>query len=307
MQFDLPNKVSGYCPEVIQTLASLDDSDSRHSELGLHHPADIFLFALTDALESIERLSKRVVRATNPSEPDDDQSLDNFRIDIFNVLFFCNNFLESCQSILKSLFAEDDGKKFTKATREFSDSIKSYKKHTSCIVNAMKHKHRRIRPFTFSGSGMVTVGYYIEGKVDDDILGPDPSFHEPFNNMNTGYSLNKDIPYHLFNLYKVSSCLDSVIRKFIKNKTEYKLKHTLDSAIRCLEVTSSLPLYLLPNEFNSNYATVIKKKTATFVLSYPSKQKPKNSFPYNASINTATSIGIKARSFSPPYLRPLRP
>ncbi|WP_143486038.1 hypothetical protein [Pseudomonas sp. PA15(2017)] len=306
MEFKFPSKIDGYQPEVVRTLVNVEDAASRHAALGLHHPADIFLFAFTDALKSIERLAINLKIETRKKceSPEYKIDLDDFRIDIFNMLFFTNNFIEACQSVIRSIFSEDEKSKFTKASRAFSAATSDIRAHTSAIVNEIKHKHRVIRPFTFSSPAGVIIGYYIEGIVAENCTGPDPLIHQRFEDVYTGFSLNQQLSFHLFSLYKVAACLESTVRAHRNVKPAETMESHKDIALDCLRAVSEIPLMLLPDEFNKDYATVVEKKPGHFTISNPSRKKPENPQRAHAQISLSTTVGIKARSFTMPYFIP---
>lgn len=302
MKFDLPNKATGFAPAVARTLVNVQPHESQHNALGLNHPADVFIFSFMNAIHSLDRLSKAVERGSSKANKSDETFLDDLNIDIFNMLFYSNNYIESCQSIVKSLFPADGETKFKTVSREFLSAIKSYHSRTATIINDIKHKHRRIRAFTFSWAENAIIGYYIEGIVDEGVIGPDSAIHKPFNGMRTGFSLNTEIPYHLFHLYKTAECLDSILRKYIKAKPdESHVVGRMDEIAKCLKQISLIPTFLLPNEFENEYATVVGKDSDRYTISLPGTRKPQNNKTVICNVKLASTIGLKARAFAPPY------
>ncbi|UOF20053.1 hypothetical protein [Pseudomonas syringae] len=302
MIFYLPDEVNGFVPAVARTLLNVEPHESQHNALGLNHPADVFIFSFMDVVRSLDRLAKAVENGASKIEESNGAFLNDLNIDIFNLLFHSNNYIESCQSIVRSLFPATGETKFKTVSREFLATIKSYHTHVATIMNDIKHKHRRIRAFTFAGTETAIIGYYIEGIVAEGVIGPDPSIHKPFNGMATGFSLNTEIPYHVFNIYKTAECLDSILRRYIKAKPDksYVLGR-MDDIAKCLEQISLMPTLLLPNEFGKEYATVVRKKSDSYTISLPGTRKPQNKKPEICNVKIATGIGLKARTFAPPY------
>lgn len=302
MKFDLPNKTNGFVPAVARTLVNVQPHESQHNILGLNHPADVFIFSFMNAIRSLDRLAKAVERGSNKIKESDETFLDDLNIDIFNMLFYSNNFIESCQSIVKSLFPAEGETKFKTVSREFLGAIKNYHSRTATIINDIKHKHRRIRAFTFSWDDNSIIGYYIEGIVEEGVIGPDSAIHKPFHGVGTGFSLNTEIPYHLFNLYRTAECLDSILRKYIKAKPDESYPvGKMDHIAKCLKQISLIPTFLLPNEFENEYATVVRKDTDSYTISLPGTRKPQNKKSVICDVKVASAIGLKARTFAPPY------
>lgn len=304
MKFQIPSKKTGYYPEVISLLKNMECSNAGHSELGLNHPADVFYFSFLDVIDSAERLLKRLSSDALKRKENHTYTpgnLDNYRVDIFNLIFFSANFIEACQSILKSVLHKDE--RFTKASREFKDLTSSYRSHVSKIINEIKHKHRRVRPFSSSWDANLVVGYYIEGVLPEGTLGADPLIHDDFHGMRTGFSLNRNIPYHLINIYFVSSALNSVLVKYSGLERGECNNFSSDEIENFFDMLSDLPLLFFPDEIEMKVPSVKRHKVEGFSLELPSGRKIENRRPHIMNISLSQRIGLQARSFSLPYFR----
>lgn len=304
MKFELPTKLSGYLPEAISILSSIEEDHLFNENKNLSHPADLFLLAFNDVMECTFRLSKRfneeVTKTRISTIPPAD--LNEIRFDIFNLFFYTSNFIEACQSIIKSLFKEGGNDKgFIKAVREFNDNTKSYRDHTSKIINLIKHQHRRIVPFSYSWSNNLIIGYFVEGLVAPTVLGPDPLIHPRHQGQNTGISLNFDIPFHIANIYFSSACLSSVVKKYAKLTHPTTTNLLKEEILRCLKEVSKIDLLLLPNEINSAIPSITERRAEHFLIEVPSRKQPKNRSAYTATISVSTRIGIKNKSIALPY------
>ena len=284
-------------PEALSILTNIHDSCLFHEEHNLSHPGDLFLLTFNDVIECAHRLAKitnNEAKRYSAVQSEGLSNIDSIRIEIFNLLFYSSNFIESCQSIIKSLFKDGaKDKNFVRAIREFLDNTKSYREHTSKIVNLIKHQHRRVRPFTFSWDSHLIIGYFIEGLLAPTVLGPDPQVHKPFNNINT---------YHLVNVYYASACLASVVKKYAKITNDTTPKIPGDHIMECLSELSNITLLLLPDEFKKEIPVISKHKDGKFTLEMPSKKKPINEKPHSASVAVNAKMGIANRSFAPPYM-----
>ena len=304
MRFEVPTKLSGYVPEAISILNSIEEDCVFNEDKNLSHPADLFMLAFNDVMECAFRLSKRFneevaktkISAAAPAD------LDEIRFDIFNLFFYTSNFIEACQSIIKSLFKDGGkGNDFDKAVREFKENTKSYRDHTSKIINLIKHQHRRIVPFSYSWSNNLIVGYFVEGLIAPTVLGPDPQIHPKHKEQNTGIALNFDIPFHIENIYFSSACLSSVVKKYARTIQPTTSNFLKDKTLRCLKEVSKIESLFLPNEFSSAIPSITERKAEHFLIEVPSKKQPKNKSPHIANISVIARIGIRNRTIAPPY------
>jgi len=302
MKYELPQKGSGYYPPVILTLNGIADDMAFNAAHGLMHPVDVFLTTFNDSIESALRLTRRVnsivsSKVENPSFKIED--IDDIRVDIFNFLFFSANLIESCQSIIKSLF-EKDSKLATKAVREFNGLTTEYRGHVLKIINYIKHKHRRIRPITTTWGNQIIIGYYIEGVVEKNVIGPDPDIHL---NADTAISLNRDIPYHIFNYYFICSCLNTIIKKYIKHIKISPIIPEESKILQLLQEVNKIPSNYFPDEIFKNSVTISIRGQSTekILLEYPGKEKAKNRNQQAMDISITSTIGIRSRSLKLPY------
>lgn len=302
MKYELPHKDSGYYPQVISTLNGIADESIFNVEHGLMHPVDVFLTTFNDSIESALRLTKRINSIISSKAENlnfEIEEIDDIRVDIFNLLFFSANLIESCQSIIKSLF-EKDSKIAGKAAREFNDLTREYRAHVSKIVNFIKHQHRRIRPITATWDNQIIVGYYVEGVVAKNVIGPDPNIHA---NANVAISLNRDIPYHVVNYYFVCSCLDTVVKKHMKPEKAPLKNPEKNKVFSLLQEVSKIPSNYFSDEIHKGFATVsVRTHPSTQVLlEYPGRKKAENRKPHIMNISVTSVIGIRSRTLKMPY------
>ncbi|RRS07066.1 hypothetical protein EAG18_19160 [Pseudoalteromonas sp. J010] len=303
MKYELPFERTGYLPKVVATLSGLDDKESGHENLCLNHPLDVFYFTFSDVIKCVSRLTRRyekdITKRKNSSQykPDD---IEEYSVDIFNTIFYSSNFIEACQSIIKSV-CHGNKKVQTKAVREFNVSTKDYRSHISKIINEIKHKHRRVNTFSYAWDSNLIIGYYIEGVVDKGVLGPDPLIHKNFNGLRTGFSLNRYIPYYLINLYHVASCLDSVMKKYGNvGDSEFTLRENRD-IVDCIEMVSRLPMALFTDEFKLKVPAISAKAGERFLLELPGKRKIENKKLHIADVSLGARVGLHSKTMTFPY------
>jgi len=304
MKFETPNKDTGYWPLVLAYLKALDEEHVYGHEHQLSHPADIFLITFRDAIDCINTLAKSVNRLAKTFEQGggiNDDSLVAIRHQVFELLFYTGNFVEGCQSIIKSLFPRGD-KQLVKVAREFKGNVENYTSHASQLINKVKHQHRRPRIFTFKNGNEIVVGYYLEGLVSRGILGPDPELHKSYNGVRTGFSLNRAIPYHLCNLYYVSACLNSVIKTHGFSGTPPAVSIEDEFIRETLSEVERIPCMLLPDEFEKPLPVIAGKSNGNFKIEFPGRKNVINKSHHIADVSLEARIGIYDRGLAPPYM-----
>lgn len=303
MKYILPIEKSGFAPEVISILNALSDDVLFHHNYQLMHPCDVYSSVFEEAVESGLKLVIDVLEMhKTKTEGGFDNELDiSIKNRIFHFLFSMANFLDGCQSIVKSLFEDTKSKEFTKANREFLLSIKEYNDYVRKSVNYIKHRHRVIRTIYGSWERNLIIGYYIEGVVSKGMLGPDPDIH---NESNCAISLNRDIPYHLCNIFAVSSALASLVRKRFKlNNSDVKPYKNQDERIfKFIDCTSKLPRTYFPDELKMKWPEVsLKTENNLAKIIYPSSKKPDNMKPHYMKMSLSSTIRSRSPSFKIPY------
>lgn len=304
MKFEAPNKATGYLPVVFSLLKSLDDEHVYGHEHQLSHPADIFLLTFTDAIGCINVVAKSVNEVTEAAargEKIKNDRLAEIRHQVFDLLFYTGNFVEGCQSIIKSLFPRED-KRLAKVARIFKENVEEYTSHVSQLINKVKHQHRRPRTFTFWHSDKIIVGYYLEGLVAKGVLGPDPDLHKSYQGVRTGFSLNRAIPYHLCNLYYVSACLASVIKSHGRAGVPSEVKINDELFRETLSEVAQIPCMLLPDEMEKPLPVVVCKNNGNYRLEFPGKKEIINRIPHIANVSLEARIGVRDRGLAPPYM-----
>lgn len=304
MKFETPNKDTGYLPMALSRLKALDEEHVYGHEHQLSHPADIFLLTFRDAIDCINTLAKSVNSLTEIVEQGggvNDDSLAAIRRQVFELLFYTGNFVEGCQSIIKSLFPRGN-KQLVKAARAFKGNVEDYTSHASQLINKVKHQHRRPRIFTFKHGNKIIVGYYLEGLVSRGVLGPDPELHKSYHGVRTGFSLNRAIPYHLCNLYYVSACLDSVIKTHGFAGTPSAVRIEDEFVRKTLSEVERIPCMLLPDEMEKPLPVIACKSNGNFKIEFPGKKDVINKSHHIADVSLEARIGIYDRGLAPPYM-----
>lgn len=284
-------------------LQALDDNSVFDHDNQLGHPADIFVLTFRDAVESINKLAKAVNKSTEIAEQGQEipeEHLSDIRSYIFDLLFYTGNFVEGCQSIIKSIFPPGD-KRFAKIARNFKNNVEVYTSHASQLINKVKHQHRRPRVFTFTKNNKVIIGYYLEGIINKGLVGPDPDMHKMYRGMRTGFSLNRMIPYHLCNLYYVSSCLKSAINEYLTGDHFVHYKYQDEVFKETFLEIARIPCMLLPDEFEKPLPVVNVKGESGYSLELPGKKIILGKDLNGARISIESRVGVRDRKVAFPY------
>ncbi len=305
MKYTLPTEKSGFAPEIISLLNALPDEKLFHQNYQLMHPCDVYSSVFEEAVESGYRLTKDVLelhekKINGSSDSELDLSIKN---GVFNFIFSMGNFLDGCQSIVKSLFDSTKSKGFTTASREFSSSIKQYNDHVRKSANYIKHRHRVIRTIYGAWDKNLITGYFIEGVVAKGVVGPEPDIHK---GSNCAISLNRDIPYHLCNIFAVSAALENVVKNQFKiNKTDINpYKNNDERMLKFIDAASRLPRTFFPDEIAMNCPEIsFKAKSNSAKILYPSNKKPTNMKPHDMKISLSSTMRSRSRTLKLPYFK----
>lgn len=316
MRYKIPCKEAGFYPSVLAILERINVDDLEPNSK-YYHPADTFLLAFTDAVECLSRLADRITnemelaRSGNRKKSPEDTlvRMDNIRLDVFSMIFHCGNFIEACQTIIKTLI-HDNTKSAGKAAKEFNAMTEPYRSHVSKIINEIKHKHRRVRVLSADWGENIILGYYIEGVVEKGLIGPDPLIHKRHGSIATGYSLNWELQNHLVNMYFTAMCLESALSKAIphiknlKAANEVASNKTLNENLsRHLSKISEIPALYLPNEFSGAQYSVLKKGD-NYELSNSNDKKPLNKKTHPMNVSLSTRVGLFNLGVEMPYYLP---
>lgn len=188
--------------------------------------------------------------------------------------------IEDCGGIIQSFFAPEEEKQSRQAVSLFKRSVLSYRDHVAGIVNYIKHRQGRLRLVVMTTGQVSTLGYYVEGVLRSGGVGPVATVHP---NENSAFSYNRDIPFHICNLFLVSAKLAEVLT-------------SIDSDLRAdrgtgngklgslIELASALPKIYFPDELLRGYPYLGISEEGV-VLEFPSER-----------IRPATHAQMKVRS-----------
>lgn len=301
MKYILPTKDTSYFPDTLSVLDALPDEILNHASYQLMHPFDIFSSVLQEVIESGITLSKLTLnRINNPliDENEADNIEAQIRNGVFNFLFCLANYIDGCKSIIKCIYSKENAN-HTKISRQFEGIIKPYSNHLMKIVNHIKHRHRSIRILTGSWDNNIIVGYFIEGVINKETIGPDPEIHAY---GKTAISLNRDIPFHICNIFFVATALKTTIEQnteLMKDLKHVKIEN--DKIFELLSITANLPKLYFPDEITKPVPDIkIIEKSVS--ISLPSTKKALNRHPHSMKLRLQSTLRKHSRTLSLPYI-----
>lgn len=282
---------------VVSYLEATKESVSSVPERGLRHPLSAYnvsagsaIFALSDVVSQIEKLSPLVTEAA----ADAVTSCAGLKAATTRFLQAYDEHLDACQNVLCAYIDESGKKNRSKALREFKETLGSYGKHISVQANHIKHRQCTVRLMSLYAPPIVVPAYYVEGVVDTDAIGPDPVIH---GNSNTAFSYAREIRLAVCGLFYISRCVLSTLERYVGHVTWNSVSET-DGLMSLVERVSYLPIHMLPDEYSKPRAYVAREGH-NFHISYG---QVKQRIPYGTvRFKVAFQGDGVTRSFKMPY------
>ena len=308
MRYELSSKKSGIQPKAVSVLANLDGITLHNSNYGLRHPLGIYNLSFGTVLKKMDSVLRELdeVRETyayrDPKKYDWDETLVS---NLDHMLDAIMEHLDDCKNIICCFFEDSSTKSAKKAVRKFNSEIKSYRDHVAVIVNAIKHNQNRLRSMFFETFSDFVPGYYAEGLVVDGMVGPNPEIHEK---GNVAISLNRDLPFHICNLYYVSAVLANTVVQLTGTKPLPSVEQRANSAelSAVLRRVSVLPRIVFPDEAKKPYPYVkyisdSARGEERLLLEFPSNRLKPKPVPPGSRVRLSYGGDGVTRSFKMPY------
>ena len=205
MHYEITTKGGLLTPTSALVLANLGGVTIYNTERGLRHPLGIYNFTFDEIvtkshtlLDALEEANDKLPHINRGEKKWDEKILDATD----HVLDSIMQHLDSFKSIVCCFYQDCDSKEAQKINRSLQKEMREYRAHVANIVNLIKHKQRKLSAILFHGPGIFDVGYYVEGVLADGTVGPDPEIHA---DSNVAISYNRDLPFHLCNIYYCSA------------------------------------------------------------------------------------------------------
>ncbi|WP_157817824.1 hypothetical protein [Candidatus Thiodictyon syntrophicum] len=296
-------------PRTIELLRKLPSGRNNFLDAGLRHPADIYNTSSSEVWKTIDALLTQKSLITDEclylsSKGNDWQT--NLALAIDHVLDAVAQHIEACESIVYHVARGNSEKDAVKKRRQFCHAIEPYRGHVNKIVNYIKHRHCPLRILHFHTIGFFTPGYFLEGPINEEMIGPNPDIHS---GANVAISLNRDIPYHIIHMFFLARALHSALNKQIEQSsfTQPPKPQRNHLVSRVLKATSLLPLQFFPDELSKPVPLVkytqdtVNPEIGKVLLEFPSRRVKVQSLPHPAEISCSVDFSEHSRKYKLPY------
>ena len=252
MRYRLPKGKTQYLPQAMAILEALREMPLSHFGRGRRHPIDIYATVLRDVLSNLDDLLDlvEVGRQEQPYLPGNQPN--NWSKKLIRQLDHAADstvqFFDACRAIILCCFDINDERRFKKVVRRFNTTVRPHTDRISTIVNLVKHNQRTLNLVYFHNPGVFVPGYFVEGVLEPEVVGPDPIVHA---GANTAISLYREIPSLVCAIYFVSACMANEVSAAtgVRPAEEFEVSEKLEEALlSVLKKSSLLPLEFFPDE-----------------------------------------------------------
>lgn len=260
----LSNQRGGLNPEAIETLSLEFTSPLYYSEYQLRHPFGIYNVSLSRVFSAFENVLSELMSAkqhdiqSNKSSPKWDENLLN---NLEKLLYALMEHMDDCENIIKCFFPLGTKLNQEASIRTYQSAVNSYRTHIGKVVNQLKHNQGRLRSLGMFIDDVPHLGYFVEGLSEDGSIGPAPHIHSK---GMTAFSYARDIRYHLYNLYYVSSKLSDAVSEISmpdKNKVAYQITDKNTNLEKILYEIMQLPMIVFVDEIQKDFPTITIEST----------------------------------------------
>jgi len=297
------SKKTGLFPKAVYALHAAKDVSTHHAIHGFRHPLGIYNVSLTYILTRFGKVLDELDRFSSTYHADKkktDQLCSALLDTMDHLLDSLLEHMDDCESVIASFFPSKDDPKAKRVWREFKDGIHPYRDHIGRVVNFIKHQQGRLRIVVFSGRSFCYPGYFVEGVVDDGVLGPAPTIHK---NSNTAFSFNRDLRFHLVSLYFVSAHLAQAVYEASKIQPQPIEKSEEESRqlLTTLKRVSQLPMFFYPDEI-SKQIPVVRILDDGVLIEFGGTSVQPQKVPEHSSVEVMYYGDGVSRSFKVPYV-----
>lgn len=262
-------------PKAARALQNLNGVPIFHERYGARHPYasyNVSLSALAKRLLGVlEVLSKteHEARFLDVKNADWEVPLLEAADHMLDALM---EHMDDCGGIIRSFFLSTEDKRFKKIFTEYKKSVEPYRKHIGGIVNYIKHNQGRLRSVSFSWPEGSSLGYFVEGPVSSGGLGPVAQIHP---SESTAFSFNRDIPFHICNIFAVGARLANALHSIDKRIVPADIQRVVETRDtdwrKALILANDLSRAYFPDELAKGIPLVQVKEDSLFV-EYPASK-----------------------------------
>jgi len=291
-------------PKAVRVLQQLDGVSTFHEQYGVRHP----LASYNVSLSAVARRLRTVLEVLSQTQRDAlfiHEKKGDWAFPLLeatdHMLDALMEHLDDCGGIIRSFFSSVNDKHFKKVHGDYKRSVEPYRDHIGKIVNYIKHNQGRLRSVVFNWPSGSSLGYFVEGPVSEGGLWPVACIHPT---ESTAFSYNRDVAFHVCNLFAVGSrlaaALYSIDKRLVPIDTLKSLNSKDSDLSQVLMLTSALPYIYFPDELEKDVPSVRVKSNSVYI-GYPSARIKVIAPPGGSRIAIAFAGDGVTRSFKMPY------
>ncbi len=291
-------------PRAIRVLENLHGAPTYQEAHGLRHPLAAYrvslstvaqrLLAVLNELMIPSAIGQVPTAITPPNEEHLLEATDH-------MLDGLMEHMDVCRSIVRCLFSPDDVR-FRKASSKYRQSVETYRNHIGSVDNYIKHNQGRLRLVSFTWRGGSCHGYYVEGPIGSGV-GPAEEIHGP---EGTAFSFNRDVRFHVCNIFGVSDRLAAAIcsadPRIDAAHSPAKVGDSSSDLTRVLGLAAGLPAVFFPDEVKKA-VPLVQIDANVLTIEYPSTRVRPLGPPFASKITTSVKGDGVTRAFKLPYLK----
>lgn len=291
-------------PKAARVLQDLHGVPTFEDSYAARHPFAAYNISLTAiarrlvaVVESLTELQKQSQFAVEGKSVPDERLLEATD----HLLDSLMEHMDVCNGILRSFYAPADEKKFKNALAAFKASVEPYRKHIGTIDNYIKHSQGKLRSICFQWTAGNCFGYFVEGPVASGVLGPVGIVHP---GENSAFSFNRDIPYHVCNVFAVGARLANAIhavdRRLVVLPPVKSVEVRDSDWSKAIRAVAALPAVFFPDELLKGMPKVHLAENKV-LIEYPAARTRTVGPPHQSQISLSFGGDGVTRSFKMPY------
>ena len=309
MRYQLASTPMSLRPKAATVLGVLGAHPLFFAKQGNRHPLGVYNLTFRDIVRHmahvLDELDKAANETTyaNPANYDWNRDLLNATDHLLNAIV---QHLDSFATIVEAFFESKGNEVAERIKKSIKCEVRPYRDHVAKIVNAIKHRHAKLASFYFHDVGLFVPGYFVEGVCEGGAIGPDPTVH---GDSNSAISFNRDLPFHMVNLYFASGILGGAIQGLLRStprNTDIELSNTDRELGEVMRRLSTMSRMYFPDEMSMamplvEYRGAIGKRDFSILLEYPAQRIRARAIPAGCRAQVSWSGDGASRTFKVPY------
>lgn len=277
-------------PKAVRSLQNLSGVLTFHESYGVRHPYASYNVSLSAVAKRLLCILEALSKTEHEARYLDVKNA-NWEVPLLeaadHMLDALMEHVDDCGGIIRSFFPSADDKRFKKIFTEYKKSVEPYRKHIGGIVNYIKHNQGRLRSVSISWPDGSSLGYFIEGPVSSGGLGPVAQIHPT---ESTAFSFNRDIPFHICNIFAVgarlANALHSIDKRIVPADIQGEVETRDTDWRKALILASNLSRTYFPDELSKSIPLVRVNNGGVFI-EHPASNIKVNGPPLGSRICTS--------------------